>query len=248
VYSVDAGRSTYGHSIGVIMQHDGLVRLPGDVGNLTTYDFPVTFRVVRDAPIEGIQDLSLLDHAAGFVEAAKELEALGCKAIASGCGFLALLQPVLAAAVSVPVFSSALIQVPLVKAMLPPDRVVGIITAGARNLSEAHFNAVGWSSSEIPIRVVGIDEDPSCAFSRATLNRVGAEPALIADLEASMVGLATRLVEREPAVGAIVFECTNMPPFADAVQRAVNLPVFDAVTLINMVHEAVTRRPYLGHL
>jgi hypothetical protein len=39
-----------------------------------------------------------------------------------------------------------------------------------------------------------------------------------------------------------------MPPFADAVQRAVNLPVFDAVTLINMVHEAVTRRPYGGHL
>jgi Asp/Glu/hydantoin racemase len=95
---------------------------------------------------------------------------------------------------------------------------------------------------------VGIDDDPECAFSRATLNRVGADPSLVATLEASMVRLAQRLVEREPAVGAIVFECTNMPPFADAVQRAVNLPIFDAVTLINMVHEAVTRRPYRGHL
>ena len=62
-----------------------------------------------------------------------------------------------------------------------------------------------------------------------------------------MVRLARTLVERDPAVGAIVFECTNMPPFADAVQRAVNLPVFDIVTLINMVHEAVTRKPYRGY-
>lgn len=230
------------------MQHDGLVRLPGDVGNLTSYSFPVTFRAVRDAPIHEIQHLTFLDHAAGFVEAAQDLEEMGCKAIATGCGFLALLQPVLAAAVSVPVFASPLIQVPLIKAMLPPGQIVGILTAGAKNLSEAHFNAVGWSSSQIPVSVVGIDDDPDCAFNRDTLNRVGSDPRLVAKLESSMVGLARRLVEREPAVGAIVFECTNMPPFADAVQRAVNLPVFDAVTLINMVHEAVTRKPYLGHL
>ncbi len=230
------------------MQHDGLVRLPGDVGNLTTYSFPVTFRAVHDAPVHEIQHLSFLDHAAGFVEAAKDLEAMGCKAITTGCGFLALLQPVLAAAVSVPVFASPLIQVPLVNAMLPPGQVVGILTAGAKNLSEAHFNAVGWSSHEIPISVLGIDDDPECEFSRATLNRVGTDPTLIATLESSMVSLAKQLVERDPAVGAIVFECTNMPPFADAVQRAVNRPVFDAVTLINMVHEAVTRKPYRGHL
>ena len=247
MYAVAPGRATYGHAIGIIMQHDGLVRLPGDVGNLTTYAFPVTFRVVGDFPMDAIFTPALHDHAARFVEAACELEALGCKAIAAGCGFLALLQPVLAGAVRVPVFSSALIQVPLVAAMLRPGQKVGILTAGARSLTERHFNAVGWSASRVPISVIGIEEDEAGDFSRHNLGLVIDDPTMVPRLEASMVRLARKLVERDPAVGALVFECTNMPPFADAVQRAVNLPVFDIVTLINMVHEAVTRRPYHGY-
>jgi hypothetical protein len=247
MYAAKPGRATYGHSVGIIMQDDGLIRLPGDVGNLTTYDYPVTFRVVREIAVPEIMSGAVLDHVEAFVEAARELEWLGCKAITAGCGFMALLQPVLARAVSIPVFASALIQVPLVKALMRPEQVVGIVTANACILSESHFNAVGWSSSQIPIEVIGIDDDPTCEFNRETLRRVAEEPALMPRLEASMIHLARTLIERRPAVGALVFECTNMPPFAAAVQRAVNLPIFDAVTLANMVHESVCRTPYMGH-
>jgi Asp/Glu/hydantoin racemase len=247
MYSVGEGRATYGHSIGVIMQHDGLIRLPGDVGNLTTYDFPVTFRVVRDFPMDAIMTPRLMDYADRFVEAAQDLVAMGCTAVTAGCGYVALLQPVLAKAVDVPVFASALIQVPLVSAMLPRGRKVGIITANARRLSEAHFNAVGWSSEQFPIAVIGIEDDYHGDFSRHNLLRVDEEPEVIPKMEQSMVRLARKLVAQDPAVGALVFECTNMPPFAAAVQRAVNLPVFDIVTLINMVHDSITRRPYAGH-
>ena len=73
------------------------------------------------------------------------------------------------------------------------------------------------------------------------------DPDVVPKMEQSMVRLAQQLVARDPAVGAIVLECTNMPPFAAAVQRAVNRPIFDIVTLINMVHESVSRRPYVGH-
>jgi Asp/Glu/hydantoin racemase len=246
--TVGAGRATYGHSIGIIMQHDGIIRLPGDVGNLTTYRYPVTFHIVRDITVETVMSQEVGDHAAPFIAAAQELESLGCKAITGGCGFLALLQPVLSAAVNVPVFASALIQVPLVKAMIRSDQVVGIITANARNLTEAHFNAVGWSSSKVPIEVIGIDDDPACEFNRATLRRAAEDSDVILRLEASMVRLARLLVEREPRLGALVFECTNMPPFAAAVQRAVGLPIFDSVTLANMVHEAVCHRTYGGYL
>src|SRR5437660_904629 len=93
MYTVPEGRATYGHSIGIIMQDDGQIRLPGDVGNMTTYDFPVTFRVVPDFPMSAIRKPELLDYADCFIEAARELEAMGCTAICAGCGFLALLQP-----------------------------------------------------------------------------------------------------------------------------------------------------------
>jgi hypothetical protein len=98
------------------------------------------------------------------------------------------------------------------------------------------------------VRVIGMEEDPDRRFGYRNLRRHVQEPEAVAEMAEGMAWLARRLVEREPSIGAIVFECTNMPPFADAVQRAVNLPVFDIVTLINMVHEAVTRKPYRGYL
>ena len=42
-----------------------------------------------------------------------------------------------------------------------------------------------------------------------------------------------------PEIGAIVLECTNMPPYAADVQAATGLPVFDITGLIRMVHAAL---------
>jgi hypothetical protein len=39
-------------------------------------------------------------------------------------------------------------------------------------------------------------------------------------------------VARRPDIGALVLECTNMPPYADAVRRATGLPVHDLTTLL----------------
>ncbi|MEL7632233.1 MULTISPECIES: hypothetical protein [Sporomusa] len=38
------------------------------------------------------------------------------------------------------------------------------------------------------------------------------------------------------------------PPYAAAIQAAVNLPVFDFITLINFVHQAVAQKPYYGFM
>jgi Asp/Glu/hydantoin racemase len=40
-------------------------------------------------------------------------------------------------------------------------------------------------------------------------------------------------------VGAIVLECTNMPPYREDIQALTGLPVFDITTLVRMVHDAV---------
>jgi Asp/Glu/hydantoin racemase len=59
---------------------------------------------------------------------------------------------------------------------------------------------------------------------------------------------AVRLVRDNPDVGAILLECTNMPPYSAAIQEATGLPVFDVITLINYVHAALRPRPYAGYL
>lgn len=63
------------------------------------------------------------------------------------------------------------------------------------------------------------------------------DPDLVGSEE---VAVARRLVRNHPDVGAIVIECTNLVPFSPLVHKATGLPVFDLVTLSDMVYDAVT--------
>ena len=67
-------------------------------------------------------------------------------------------------------------------------------------------------------------------------------------LETDLVKIAKELVAGHPEIGALLIECSDMPPYAWAVQNAVQRPVFDYVTLINWVYQAVVRRPFSGYV
>src|SRR5919202_5926643 len=154
---VRGGYNTYGQAVGILMLETSFPRIPGDIGNATTFDFPVLYRPVSGAAPKRLifeRDPGLLQP---FVEAARELERAGVRAITTSCGFLALFQRQMAEAVSVPVFSSALIQVPMVYQMLRSDQRVGILTANRSALTEDHFRGVGWSSDRIPVHVTGLE-------------------------------------------------------------------------------------------
>ncbi|MGQ9645045.1 MAG: aspartate/glutamate racemase family protein [Thermodesulfobacteriota bacterium] len=61
-----------------------------------------------------------------------------------------------------------------------------------------------------------------------------------------LVLVAKRMVSDHPEVGAVVLECTNMPPLAAAIQREINLPIFDIYTLVVMVYHAVVKKDFSG--
>jgi hypothetical protein len=47
-------------------------------------------------------------------------------------------------------------------------------------------------------------------------------------------------------VRAIVFECTELPPYSTAVRAATKLPVFDAVTMCNSFVDSMQNNPRFG--
>ena len=236
------GKNLYGFSIGILMLESRFPRVPGDMGNATTWDFPVLYKVVKNASPDAVvrkTDRTLLDP---FIQAAKELEQEGVRAITTNCGFLALFHNQMAAAVNVPVFTSSLMQVPFVHAMLKPDQKVGIITINSQTLSPEHLSAVGVD--RVPHVIVGTENGDE--FTRAIL---GNEMELDTEKsQAELVTVADQLVSENQDVGAIVLECTNMTPYAAAIQEKVRLPVFDIYTLVQMVHLASVRTTFCGHL
>ena len=241
---VQGGYNTYGFTIGIMMLESRFPRIPGDTGNASSFDYPVRLQPVKGADYKRLvleRDPTLLQP---FVDAARTLEAEGVKAITTNCGFLALFQRQLAAALNAPVFTSSLMMVPMLSNMLGPKRKLGIMTVNAAALSEAHYNGVGWSSEDYPVVVVGMEEEP--LFTKVFQeNRFEIDEE---QMEADMVNVATRLVVEHLDIGAILFECTNMPPYAQAVQQAVGLPVFHIFSLIDMVFQAFHWKRYEGFM
>lgn len=232
------GKSIYGAALGVLMLEARFPRIPGDMGNATTWPFPVLLRVVRGASpgrvvLEGAR--GLLDD---FVDAARDLVDLGAEGITTNCGFLSLFQRELAARVKVPVATSALLQVPLVQATLPPGRRVGVITVSKASLSDAHLDAAG-----VPRDTPIVGTEGGREFFRVLIG--GEAQDMDVRLAARDILEAGRdLVARHPEVGAIVLECTNMPPYAHALREALGLPVFDIYSLITWFHAGLRPRDF----
>jgi hypothetical protein len=53
-------------------------------------------------------------------------------------------------------------------------------------------------------------------------------------------------VREHPEIGPILLECSNLPPYACAIQKATGRPVFDFTTLINLYYAAGVRTPFHG--
>jgi Asp/Glu/hydantoin racemase len=231
---VRGGYNLYGFAVGILMLDTRFPRIPGDMGNATTFDFPVRYHRVAGAEPDLIVRQGAAALLPGFIEGARFLEREGVGAITTNCGFLAKFQSELAAAVRVPVFTSSLLLVPLVHRMLEPGRAVGILTVDASALTREHLAGAGIGP-DIPVVVAGLETEKE--FTRALLDNL-----LELDVEAARaehLRVVRRMMAEHPEIGALVLECTNMPPYRAAIQRETGLPVFDIVSLVRMVHEAL---------
>lgn len=233
----------YGHSIGILVLDVKYPCVPGNVANATTYDFPVRYKVVKNASTERLlweKDESLIQP---FIDAALELQEEGIGAITGACGFMALFQQQVAAQLDIPVFLSSLMQVPFINQMLGGKKRIGVISADASALTNDLFKAVGVLE-ETKIALAGMENHSE--FSGAILKRKGTLESKL--IEEEVVAVALALKEEHKDLGAILLECSDLPPYAHAVQKAVNLPVFDFISMINYVHASMIKRPYYGFL
>jgi len=238
--TVRGGKNVYGFPIGILMLESRFPRIPGDMGNASTWDFPVLYKVVKTATPDAVVRKGDPGLLAPFIEAAKELEKDGVRAITTNCGFLAMFHQEMTAAVTVPMFTSSLMQVPMVYAMLKPDQKVGILTINAKSLTDRHLAAVG--ADKTPHVIIGTEDEEE--FSRAILN-----DELKLDVEKSKIELikvAEEMIFNYPDVGAIVLECTNMTPYAADIHEEIGVPVFDIYTLVTWVYHGVVRKRFTG--
>ena len=240
IYKTRTGQISSGEAIGILLLDTSVPFIPGDVANATTYSFPVRFQKVEGFTVKWAlsQDATVFDD---LLTAAESLVQQGVRAITGDCGFMGIHQQELARALKLPVFLSSLMQLPFISSSIGPDAKVGVITASSKSLGKKLLSAVGVADAS-NIVVSGLEEQPN--FYRFAI----AESGLLDTeaVEAEVVSVATRMVAEHKQVRAILLECSLLPPYAAAVQAAVNLPIFDYITLINFVFSAVVKKEYKG--
>jgi len=195
-------------------------RVLGDIGNPASFAMPVRHRVVMGASPQRVVregDPALLQP---FIDAARALVDDGAAAITTSCGFLVTFQAALQAALQVPVWTSSLLA-------LPSLDTPGVITVDAESLGAAHLQAAG-AAPDTPISGL----EAGCHLQRTLLEDRPTLDALRAEADAAQAARA--LMRQHPQVRSVVLECTNLPPYADAIGRATGRPV---VHLLSLVHE-----------
>lgn len=237
----NGGQNICGASIGVLCLESYFPKPPGHIKNPSSLPFPVLYERVDGVTVPTLLNNPSPELLAPFIRGAQRLEAEGVRAITGSCGFLALFQKDLAAAVSVPVFASSLIQVPLAYHMTGASAPVGVLTADASALTPRHFAGVG--AADIPVAVKGLEATREFAEVILRNTRTRMDTDLI---EAEVLDAARALKQDAPDMRSLVLECTDLPPYAARIQQELELPVFDLTTLARMAHSVVTRRPYAG--
>ncbi len=244
---ISGGYPYSGEAIGILMFDNRRYPMaPGNVGNASSYAYPVRLKVVKGLdwypphadewgdprPLE----VDLL------VDAARELEREGVRAIVTCCGFFTTVQDELAKAVSIPVFTSPLILLPLLLRMISPARSIGVFTASKKHLDESFFRAAGVADMS-RIHVFGAESSSEFMATHLGGTRTELDLSL---LERQLVDIAGQFADAHPDLGMILLECTTFPTFAAAIQQRLRLPIVDYIGFIDFIRNSVLCKKYDG--
>ncbi len=232
------GTLYYDTPVGILCLESLFPKPNGHLRNPKTFGFPVVLSVIKGVDIPRLLFNPTAELVAPFIEAAKQLERDGVKAITGSCGFLARYQQDIASEVNVPVLMSSLIQIPMVRVLHGPGCNVGVLTASASALGHAHFDQVGADINDVVIK--GMEGYPE--FWETIIE--GKRNDFDMEKMEKEICHAADEISKHNDLDALVLECTDLSAFSHAIQKTIERPVYDINSLVEWVHYSVCRRAY----
>jgi len=220
----------------------------GDAAHPNSYYYRTPHATVKGLTFEYVQTGDPLTEAQkqAMASAVRELEAYpGLMGIAGDCGFLINYQ---AHAVTLPqrapVFISAVLQCSLLASLFGSAAHVLVLTANGPELRDAMTKLL--KLAHVPDKdhgrfiVAGCEDLPG--FEAVKL----AQKVDTDKVQPHVVDLVKKHMQQTPSIRAVLLECTELPPYADAVRQATGLVVMDVITLVDYFHAAVSENPHFG--
>ena len=232
-------RATYPYTLGVLrLDKYDYTPARGDVDQPETFEYPVHYCVVRGLTFEMAQrGVMTSEVKEAFERAVRFLcQEVKVSAITGNCGFMMYFQGFARALTPRPIMLSSLAQLPFITCCLSERKKIAILTANGHSLQRMHPLIKRWCAVEPDDEryvIVGCEDVPG--FEAIAAGR----DVDVAYVEPGMTAKAVKVTEDHPDVAAFLLECTEMPPYGDAIRARTGLPVYDSVTGCNFMMRAV---------
>ncbi|CAK9089471.1 unnamed protein product [Durusdinium trenchii] len=215
-------------SLGVVRLDYDYPPAPGDTDCPGSFGYDVYYRCVPGLSFEMCQSGKFTEMVERrFADAIKHLEARGVSAITGDCGFMMAFQVLARKIAKKPIFMSSMVQCPIIGAALDPMDQVLILTANDVTLKpqkEVLLSSCGFDVDESRFIIQGCQGVPG--FEAVAKG----EKVPLEKVQAGILRLVRFILEERPAIRAILLECTELPPYADALRYHTGLPVWDAIS------------------
>lgn len=204
---------------------------PGDIDHPGSFSYKVVYRMVPGLTFDMCQSGVITDEVRGELRnAVLFLVGQGVDGLTADCGFFMYLQQEIRTLTTIPVFTSALAQLPAVTCAFAPHERIAIFTANQGSLEPMRSllrKECGVDPKDRRFVLVGCEDVDG--FEAVALG----EKVDTARVSPGIVAKALQVTRTDPSIRAILLECTELPPYSDAVRQATRLPVFDAITCVD---------------
>lgn len=220
----------------------------GDAAHPNSYYYRTPHATIKGLSFEDAQKGAPLTPAQRTAMEAglRALEGKKVMGIAGDCGFLQNYQADAREMSRVPTFISPLLQAPMLARMYAPHEHILVVTANGAALKPQMPKLLGQCTVRDPATqkrflVVGCEDVPGFGEEIAAGKKIDVER-----VTPEMLKLVNRELAAMPTIRCILLECTELPPYADALRQATGLPVLDVITLVDFFHGAISENPYFG--
>ena len=147
-----------------------------------------------------------------------------------------------------PVIMSTLCTLPSIACAYAKDERIAIFTANGESLLT--MRKLLWDECGIDLEderfvIVGCQDVPGFE-TVAQGKRVDVDECMVGNIVQRAKDVVAKHAKTDSPIRAIVFECTELPPYSDAVRAATKLPVCDAITTCNSFVALMRDNPRFG--
>jgi hypothetical protein len=231
-------------SLGILRLDYDYPPAPGDIDCPDTFDYDVYYRVIPGLTFEICQSgIINKEIERSIIDAVKWLNNKEVSGITGDCGFMIHIQKIVRENTSKPVFMSALLQLPFMIQSYGKNEKIAIYTANGNSLSKM---------KDLIYELCNIDTEDDRLIIVGCENVEGFEAVALGEkvntslVEPNIVKKTLEVLKENPNIQCILMECTELPPYSDAVRKATGLPVFDSITCADYMMTSLKDNPRFG--